>query len=285
MTRILNRAEGMAPGDPVPPELELAALCGVSRTTVREALKHLEAAGVLERAGSRRRLRRAVQKNDYEGPKAIGRPRDEEVSRYLIEKIATGKLRPGQRLSERTLAREIGCSQAPVREALLALAPLGLLRKENRRQWEAVSLDPRQCDELTELRQIIECHCLRKLFATGWHAANRDTLESLLRKTEDLAKAREFNLPAFFEVDVTLHHLLLDASGNRLLASRNRFIYSLIQFQLSNLNFSSERARLGLRQHVRILRAMLDNNPREAEKALMRHLFAAGETLKQLGGV
>lgn len=284
MTRILEQAEGMSPGEVAPPELELATLCGVSRTTVREALRHLETAGVLERAGSRRRLRRTVRKNDYERPEASGRPRDEEVTRYLIEKMATGKIRPGQRISERTLAREIGCSQAPVREALLALAPLGLLRKENRRQWEAVSLDPRQCDELTELRQVIECHCLRKLFSSGWHSANRDTLKSLLRATEHLAEAREFNLPAFFEVDVTLHHLLLDASGNSLLASRNRFIYSLIQFQLSNHNFSSERARLGLRQHVRILRAILEHDPVEAEKALMRHLSAAGDTLKQLGG-
>lgn len=47
-------AEGLKPGDPLPPEIELASIFGVSRTVIRESLSNLNATGVIETQSGRR---------------------------------------------------------------------------------------------------------------------------------------------------------------------------------------------------------------------------------------
>jgi GntR family transcriptional regulator, transcriptional repressor for pyruvate dehydrogenase complex len=53
--RILSRS--LAPGDPLPAETELARQFGVNRSTVREAVRRLESAGLVGREGGAKRLR------------------------------------------------------------------------------------------------------------------------------------------------------------------------------------------------------------------------------------
>jgi GntR family transcriptional regulator len=60
---------------------------------------------------------------------ADGRSPD-EVRRVLTERIATGHLRPGQRLgAERALAADLGVSRATLRQALAVLADSGVVRR------------------------------------------------------------------------------------------------------------------------------------------------------------
>ena len=53
------------------------------------------------------------------------------------------------------------------------------------------------------------------------------------------------------------HHIILEAPDNKILLERNEFMYALVEFQLHNEKFSVERARLGLKQHIYILEAIL----------------------------
>ena len=46
----------------------------------------------------------------------------EQVKDVLLQRIASGELKPGERLVETRIAQELGTSQAPVREALRDLA-------------------------------------------------------------------------------------------------------------------------------------------------------------------
>ena len=76
-----------------------------------------------------------------------------------------GRLEPGQRLKEEELARELGISRTPVREALLVLQTEGLrgVRAESRRdgaQFEADDLD-----DLYQLRAVLEGFAARRAAA------------------------------------------------------------------------------------------------------------------------
>ena len=53
----------------------------------------------------------------------------EEVRRALAEQIGSGRLRPGQRLGERSLAAEFGVSRATLRQALAVLEESGVVRR------------------------------------------------------------------------------------------------------------------------------------------------------------
>ncbi|MBQ1395612.1 MAG: GntR family transcriptional regulator, partial [Lachnospiraceae bacterium] len=52
-----------------------------------------------------------------------------EVIRYIIKGIGEGQFKPGERIVETKLAKELDMSQAPVREAVLELSIMGVLEE------------------------------------------------------------------------------------------------------------------------------------------------------------
>jgi DNA-binding GntR family transcriptional regulator len=55
---------------------------------------------------------------------------------------------------------------------------------------------------------------------------------------------------------------------------------ALVEFQLHNDHFSSERAQLGLFQHIEIIETILNADAKNAKRLLAGHLKTAEETLK-----
>ena len=54
----------------------------------------------------------------------------DNISDYLRDQIMTRKLKEGDRIVESQIAKELGVSQAPVREALLQLEGMGLVKNK-----------------------------------------------------------------------------------------------------------------------------------------------------------
>lgn len=281
--QIAERLRALEIGDPVPGEVELAAGCGVSRTTIRKALAVMESEGLIrtEEGGRRCVARRAREREIRKHP---GEPlsRDRQVVRYVLDQIGSGAILPGHRISESKIATALGFSTGPVREGLLLLAPLGLLRKRARRQWEANSLSARQWEDLAEIRLLVEEYCLKKLFERPLSAGHREFLEEHLLRTEELSRSRKVDMTALRELDMKFHQWLLDSAGNPMLAERHYFIYLLIEFQMRNSRFSMDRARLGLDQHITIMKSILTGDSIAAVLSLRAHLHSALETLKAI---
>src|ERR1700743_3250938 len=87
----------------------------------------------------------------------------DEVYRRLPGDIMSLRLPPDTRVSVDSLARELGVSQTPIREALSMLEANGLVSK---RHFAGYATSPRmdraQLDELFEFRLLIEPHAARK---------------------------------------------------------------------------------------------------------------------------
>lgn len=276
---ILDRVRELRPGERLAGEEELACVSRASRTTVRGVLHRLSEGGLIERSGSRWRLRRAVRDSDYHGEAPVEVAKDREAVRYLLAQVGNGSIRPGGRFSERTIAKALGCSVSPVREALLSLAPLGLFRKDERRQWQAVELDKRQIEELMEFRSLVEGYGLARLMRPATLTQYRARLEDLLERTRRLHESKRLDMDGFSALDVDFHRILLEAPGNEIMRERTAFMHALVEFQLQNEKFTPERARLGLRQHVGIIRAILAGERKTARRLLDEHFRTAAETL------
>jgi DNA-binding GntR family transcriptional regulator len=280
--QIAQRLRNLAPDEILPGEIELAAECGVSRTTVRKALQRMEGEGLVRMESGRRVLVRRTRPADL--PKAVGEPvsRDQQVVRHVLEQIGSGIIQPGDRISEKKIATALGFSTGPVREGLLSLAPLGLIRKRARRQWEAAALKGEQWDHLMELRQLVEEHCLKKLLQAKLSEEHRGFVNEHLQLTRRMSEASKIDLGELQELDMRFHQWLLNSAGNPVLTERHRFIYVLIEFQLRNSRFTEERARLGLKQHIAIMNAILTGDATEAILTLRAHLNSALNTLKAI---
>jgi DNA-binding GntR family transcriptional regulator len=90
-------------------------------------------------------------------PAALRRiPLPEQIKDLLLGRIVDGCYRPGLRLVETRIARELGVSQGPVREALRELAGMGLVGFEANRGCRVRAVDQHEIDEVSLVRAALE---------------------------------------------------------------------------------------------------------------------------------
>lgn len=138
----------------------------------------------------------------------------EQIVRLLRGAILSGKIRTGERLNESVLARDLGLSRIPVREALTQLEEQGLVVDIPRRGKFVVELTDEQIQKINSLRLILEaealCLCRAKITPAGLN-----TLASLADKMEQSREASEIEASA---LDIEFHRTIWHHSGNEYLA-------------------------------------------------------------------
>jgi DNA-binding GntR family transcriptional regulator len=80
----------------------------------------------------------------------------EQIKDILLERILRGELEPGSRLVETRIARELGTSQAPVREALRDLQNLRLVESEPFRGARVRAVDDERLLPVFPVRMALE---------------------------------------------------------------------------------------------------------------------------------
>src|SRR5437867_7143332 len=111
-----------------------------------------------------------------------------QIARILMQAIVQGRLPPGSKVVEAGIARELGVSRAPVREAARLLEKQGLLVASPRRGFFVRKLESRNIYEIYDLRLCIERHAT-VLAVRDLTTDARDALPpqlDILPKTADL---------------------------------------------------------------------------------------------------
>ena len=144
--------------------------------------------------------------------------------RHISRKLATAELRPGQKLSEQTIAAECGISRTPVREAVRRLTEEGVLYPVPSSGTYVANLDRRQLIDAYEVRMALEGFALDQA-PQNLTRENRLELRRLCDQMRAiimrLRRSRQHELDgpplvAFLSADLSFHLLLLKAAGNRL---------------------------------------------------------------------
>jgi DNA-binding GntR family transcriptional regulator len=112
----------------------------------------------------------------------------EAVYTALKRRIVLNELRPGMVLTELGLARELNCSQASVREALLRLQADGLVLRGGHRGTSVTPLDREEAREILALRRRIEMRAAPRA-ARAVDGAALAAVEALLERMREAATA------------------------------------------------------------------------------------------------
>src|SRR3954447_2784145 len=80
----------------------------------------------------------------------------EQIRRVLVQRILDGYYKPGDRLVELQIARELKTSQGPVREALRELEALRLVESETYRGTRVRALSEHEMEEAGRVRGVLE---------------------------------------------------------------------------------------------------------------------------------
>ena len=179
-----------------------------------------------------------------------------------------------QRLSDVTLADQLGMSRTPVRQALERLVQEGLVRADPRRGFWTRTFTAQDIHEIYDLRGALEGLALRL-------AASRLSQEDLQAHLEALYAVRA-ELEArpvirFLQVDIRFHTLITRASGNgRLIHSLSLLRSQICLFQVQDTLYP-KRMEIALQDHEQILLALLAGHVDEAAECLARHIRHAKE--------
>ena len=187
--------------------------------------------------------------------------------------ILDGKLKPGERIVELTLARELNVSRAPLREALWLLARQGLVEIRAHHGAYVTQLSEQDIREIFEIRELLETHAAKKIRASG-SADAKTALRGALAELEDACRKRDIRL--FSAADLRFHQTLWELGGNRHLqdllndVSTRFFGYELIRDLPHSAHFRFD---VMAEEHRKLVKLVLDGTEREIE-AGFRKAFA-----------
>jgi DNA-binding GntR family transcriptional regulator len=195
-----------------------------------------------------------------------------QVYNFIRERLFSGTLRPGDRISEFGIAKELNISRSPIREAISQLTSDGLVEKYPGFGTFVRVPDRRQIEELFVLREMLECYAVRQ---AAQHAG-RQQIDALRGYCDDIrlaAKAIQRQGTAdeqvtrqIIDADLAFHMLIMDIAGNRQILriiENCRILTSIFNLYSSTQLGLKEAAHIW-RQHRAIQRA-LEN--RDAESA------------------
>src|SRR5882762_5263362 len=131
------------------------------------------------------------------------------VVQVLNAAILSGKYRPGDRLNESQIARELNISRIPVREALSQLQEQGLVQNRERRGMFVTNIGHEEVQQISSLRFILETEALR-LAQKHMTPEILAAIDRLVQQMDDW----DSTLLEAAALDLEFHRTLWKAAGN-----------------------------------------------------------------------
>lgn len=250
---------------------------GISRTTARAVLIHLEEQGIL-RDGSGGALR-PIEQSDY-----FPRNRVLETTEILrsdfMNWIIRERLRPGHIIDEAEIATRLQIPMSNVREFLIGLSKFGFFLKMRGREWKVEPISPSFIGQILDLRQTLELNSIAPLVALPSQDPFWPTLHSLRKRHVALLETEGGETLQFVALDNQLHSLLNSASNNRIMLILQEAVFFLFYYHY-RWDSTDEKVRneQAMIEHLEIIDALTAQDGARAEEALIKHLAAAKETL------
>jgi DNA-binding GntR family transcriptional regulator len=209
--------------------------------------------------------------------------RRQAIVESLLADVFQGRLRAGQHLVTQDLAERYGVSHTPIREALIALAGVGIIDLLPNRGAVVRRVSGREVREVFQVRRVLECEAVRR--ACG--RIDRAELESLAKEFKRL-RGRTFRTdPRIIEtarqIDSRLHDVIAHSCGNLFLAAELTRLKTLFR-AIRDVSWVYDKERNEGRrlesetgEHLAIVEALLAGDRRAASRAMSKHIRSGGK--------
>jgi DNA-binding GntR family transcriptional regulator len=205
----------------------------------------------------------------------------EEVTDQLRDAIFRGHFTPGQRLSEEQLARTLGVSRGPIREAFVRLEREGLIASQANGRSLVAQLSRRDLEEVYTIRLALE----RLAMQYAVHSAQPEDFAAMEANTQalDAAVARGLTEQEAAALDIGFHDLLYRAARHAHLldawaAIRSQVYLFLLSRNRANPDFRDHSI---ARSHADMLDALRQRDSERAVAAIEVHLRGAYHYIAQ----
>ena len=192
----------------------------------------------------------------------------ERVSTILEELILSGDVKPGSRIIEEDLARELGISRGPLREAMLSLERTGLITRRGRNGRIISILTPEDVVELYEFWTILECSAVT-IACRKADASDYAELERLLDEVD-----RSADHATIYHLNRNFHEALITPCGNRRLLEVYQNVSKQVRWAWCLKIVKVGQTEQSQREHKEIYAAFRARDEDRVESLLRIHLGA-----------
>lgn len=208
---------------------------------------------------------------------------------YIHNKLARGELEPGQKLSRRKLAEEIGASPALVQHVLGQLEKAGLVECRAQSGTYVRSMTEQEFSNLCDLRELIEPYAASRA-AERITPAQLKILENSCRRYQALedriaTAASDHELwkihRELVEEERVFHGTILSAAGNDLLTSMIQSLRVLAQVPHQFAKTSLTKNLRSCEEHRQIVAALKAHDAELASRCMLEHIHAGSDFLRQ----
>jgi DNA-binding GntR family transcriptional regulator len=206
-------------------------------------------------------------------------PVRERVYERIKTSILSGHLNPGEKLTEEHLAKTLGVSRTPVREALHKLESEGLIKVRKKRGFVVSRDSKEEVEELFELRSILEGYTLR-VISESISEETLYQLEAFIRNAEEGLKRKK--IEDVFKWNTrfhdTLHELVVNKTRlHRLIVNIRKYV---LRHRKDTLQYP-DGGRRSVEGHKKIVMALKLKDSDLCERVMREHIQEAKEDALQ----
>ena len=199
-----------------------------------------------------------------------------KVVEDLKDKILNFRLLPGVKISDHEIAKEMGISRTPVREALVQLAEQGLVESKYYHGFRVKLLSEQEIKDLYAVREVLEGLAV-KLTTPRLDREKIKTLRELLNTYPEFIEKGD--VAGFNSADELFHDLVARYSDNPFLLKNLRALHNQVRLSRRYAYMRSTGFEESYEEHKKILNFMIENESAKARQAMSRHIL---NSLKQL---
>jgi DNA-binding GntR family transcriptional regulator len=194
-------------------------------------------------------------------------PLRQSVYDALIDLIVGGELPPGQHMVETDLARQLGVSRQPIREALHRMEAEGWVDlRPSQGAFVHVPTDS-EVDELLDVRALLEAETARLAAARGSSPAQLARLREICRDGQAAAEADDFG--AAVAANNAFHAEIAAVGGNAVLAELADIVGRRVQWYYRMV--APERGHGSWAEHAEMIKAIESGDAEEAQTLARKH--------------
>ncbi|CAB1084557.1 Transcriptional regulator, GntR family [Olavius algarvensis Delta 1 endosymbiont] len=200
----------------------------------------------------------------------------------LKSAVLAGRFNPGERLTEEHLAKSMGVSRTPVREALQKLESEGLVKPMERRGFSVARDSREEMEDLFDIRAALEGYAIR-LICAYIDDESIDELQDLIGRAEKALQRKK--LDEVFKFNTRFHDTLHDIISHKsrfhsLIADTRKYV---LRYRKDSLHYLAG-ARRTIDGHKKIVLAISLKDPDLCERVMREHIEEAKEeALNKLG--
>lgn len=198
----------------------------------------------------------------------------EQVHRSILSSIASGQLRPGERIIQEQLAQQLGISRQPVQQALTLLRKEGVLIDAPGRGLQVAPLDLEHVRHMYEVRAVIEGLAFRCAAEHNAKAAAARGPALIRAGRKAVASGSYIEMIA---ADMAFHDVIYWLSGNPLVAPSMETHWTQTQRVMGAVLMRDDKPRDIWDQHEALLAAVSAGDGETAERLARRHILEAAE--------